>query len=147
MTGITEENQSTIADTSTATTTTITNPITFSSSLSVPPKLTWTEFVLHVPALIETIQGFALERQWTKYHTPRNLVLALMGEVGELAEIVQWKDDTDITTDDAPTSLWSISELDRLSQEIADVSIYLLRLVSVTNVTEALLEHLRQQNQ
>ena len=32
-------------------------------------------------------------RDWAQYHTPRNLVLALVGEVGELAEIFQWKGD------------------------------------------------------
>jgi hypothetical protein len=28
---------------------------------------------------------------YLQYHTPRNLVLALVGEVGELSEIFQWK--------------------------------------------------------
>ena len=31
---------------------------------------------------------FAAERDWNKYHTPRNLLLALVGEVGELSEIL-----------------------------------------------------------
>jgi NTP pyrophosphatase (non-canonical NTP hydrolase) len=30
-------------------------------------------------------------RNWTQYQTPRNLLLALVGEVGELAELFQWK--------------------------------------------------------
>ena len=29
------------------------------------------------------LERFAAEREWEKYHTPRNLVLALMGEVGQ----------------------------------------------------------------
>lgn len=33
---------------------------------------------------------FADERNWEQYHTPRNLALALVGEVGELCEIFQW---------------------------------------------------------
>ena len=32
-----------------------------------------------------------MERNWTQFHTPRNLVLALVGEVGELAELFQWR--------------------------------------------------------
>lgn len=34
---------------------------------------------------------FAQERDWDQFHTPRNLALALVGEVGELCEIFQWK--------------------------------------------------------
>jgi dCTP diphosphatase len=36
-------------------------------------------------------ESWVIERNWTQYHTPRNLVLALVGEVGELAEIFQWR--------------------------------------------------------
>ena len=31
---------------------------------------------------------FAADRNWDQYHSPRNLLLALVGEVGELAEIL-----------------------------------------------------------
>jgi len=34
---------------------------------------------------------FAQERDWEQFHTPRNVLLALVGEVGELSEIFQWK--------------------------------------------------------
>lgn len=44
------------------------------------------------------IRHFAIEREWVQFHTPRNIVLALLGELGELAELVQWKDDDTTTT-------------------------------------------------
>lgn len=34
---------------------------------------------------------FVREREWQRFHTPRNLLLAMTGEVGELAEIFQWR--------------------------------------------------------
>eukprot|EP00438_Fugacium_kawagutii_P014656 Skav226498 [mRNA] locus=scaffold4305:60102:64804:+ [translate_table: standard] len=34
---------------------------------------------------------FAKERDWDQFHAPRNLALALVGEVGELCECFQWK--------------------------------------------------------
>ena len=34
---------------------------------------------------------FARERDWEQFHTPRNLAMALVGEVGELCECFQWK--------------------------------------------------------
>jgi NTP pyrophosphatase (non-canonical NTP hydrolase) len=149
VTGVTMENQSTVDEAAS------------SESSSSSFSLSWSEFLTNVPTLVTTIQEFANERQWTKFHTPRNLVLALLGEVGELAELVQWKGDMDdvdnvdvdhhnnVDSDNEPgmtttklASLLSVSERDKLSQEIADVSIYLLRLVSVTSVTEALMDHL-----
>jgi dCTP diphosphatase len=78
---------------------------------------------LVVGRLTVAIREFATERQWSVYHRPRNLVLALMGELGELAELVQWNGDrAESLTDE---------QLDKLSQELADVAIYLLRLADV----------------
>lgn len=37
------------------------------------------------------MRGFVDEREWHQFHTPRNLLLALVGEVGEISEIFQWK--------------------------------------------------------
>ncbi|XP_076364421.1 dCTP pyrophosphatase 1-like isoform X2 [Tachypleus tridentatus] len=34
---------------------------------------------------------FSQERNWDQYHQPRNLLLALMGEVGEVSELFQWR--------------------------------------------------------
>lgn len=82
----------------------------------------------------ETIEGvtylirhFANERLWNRFHTPRNIALALLGEVGELAELLQWKGD------EGELGL-SESELDKIGQELADVSIYLLRLADVCHI-------------
>lgn len=71
---------------------------------------------------------FAVDRDWLQYHTPRNILLALTGELGELAELVQWKGD------DVSAEL-SGDEIDKMAQEIADVTIYLFRLADVCNVS------------
>ena len=42
-------------------------------------------------ALRELQAAFARARDWDQFHTPRNILIALTGEVGELAEIFQWK--------------------------------------------------------
>ena len=34
----------------------------------------------------QKLRAFYAERDWDKYHTPKDLILALVGEVGELAE-------------------------------------------------------------
>ena len=75
------------------------------------------------------IRNFANERQWHRYHTPRNIALALLGEVGELAELFQWNGDEGLAQD-----VLCEETLDKAGQEIADVSIYLLRLCDVCHV-------------
>ena len=89
----------------------------------------------HSPPLIDSsglaaaLQRFADERNWPRYHTARNLVLALTGEVGELAEIFQW-----LTDDEAARLAEHPACFTHLQEELADVLMYLVRLASVTGV-------------
>ncbi|GAI60556.1 unnamed protein product [marine sediment metagenome] len=76
----------------------------------------------------EEVREFVRERNWAKFHTPKNLIQALSIEVAELSEIFLFKD----------YSLDTISKnkeiLERLSDEIADVFIYLISLTNSVNV-------------
>jgi dCTP diphosphatase len=41
--------------------------------------------------LIQTIlSNFAKERDWERFHSPKNLSMALVGEAAELLETFQW---------------------------------------------------------
>lgn len=79
--------------------------------------------------LIALVRGFADNRDWNQFHTPRNLVLALAGEVGELAATLQWVSDSEV-------SEWLKSSENRsqFEAELADVFSYLLRLADQTDV-------------
>lgn len=70
----------------------------------------------------ELVSKFAAERDWEQFHSVRNLLLALVGEVGEAAEIVQWTEDSDIP------ALLESGGRERLAAELADVLVYLVRL-------------------
>jgi dCTP diphosphatase len=99
---------------------------------------------MEMSKLQSEIDQFAKERNWEQFHTVKNLVLALVGEVGELAEIVQWKTDSEIETELSPVGLLAraITEplsydsdlKSRLEEELADVFIYLLRIASVSDI-------------
>ncbi len=39
----------------------------------------------------DSMRRFAAERDWDQFHSPRNLLLAMSGEVGELCELFQWR--------------------------------------------------------
>ncbi|GAB4860815.1 hypothetical protein Ancab_035977 [Ancistrocladus abbreviatus] len=69
---------------------------------------------------------FARVRGWEQYHSPRNLLLALVGEVGELSEIFQWKGEV---ARGLPN--WSPDDKEHLEDEISDVLLYLIQLADV----------------
>ena len=46
---------------------------------------------LNIGTIKTMMKQFVDQREWNKFHTPRNLVLALVGEIGELSEIFQWR--------------------------------------------------------
>ncbi|XP_008592121.1 PREDICTED: dCTP pyrophosphatase 1 [Galeopterus variegatus] len=68
---------------------------------------------------------FAAERDWDQFHQPRNLLLALVGEVGELAELFQWKAD-----EEPGPQAWPPRERAALQEELSDVLIYLVALAA-----------------
>ncbi|KAG2374170.1 hypothetical protein C9374_011007 [Naegleria lovaniensis] len=74
---------------------------------------------------------FVSQRDWHKYHTPRNLTLALVGEVGELAEIFQWKSDEMCENLEQN---FSEKEKENLRDELSDCLLYILRLSDVCGV-------------
>ena len=45
---------------------------------------------MDIQTIQKKLQKFADERQWDQFHTPKNLVMGLSGEVGELTELFQW---------------------------------------------------------
>ncbi|KAL0369455.1 UNVERIFIED_CONTAM: dCTP pyrophosphatase 1 [Sesamum angustifolium] len=75
------------------------------------------------------MDDFAKERDWEKFHSPRNLLLALVGEVGELSEIFQWKGEVPKGLPD-----WKEEEKMHLGEELSDVLLYLVRLSDVCGI-------------
>lgn len=63
------------------------------------------------------------ERGWDDYHTPRNLLMSLVAEVGEVTEIFQWKQEAE-----PGLSGWSDSDRRRVAQELSDVLLASVRL-------------------
>ncbi|RVX00631.1 dCTP pyrophosphatase 1 [Vitis vinifera] len=43
--------------------------------------------------LKKKMAAFAKERDWDQFHSLRNLLMALVGKVGELLEIFQWREE------------------------------------------------------
>ncbi|KAK7318010.1 hypothetical protein RJT34_02707 [Clitoria ternatea] len=76
--------------------------------------------------LSKRLAEFAELRGWDEYHSLRNLLLALVGEVGELSEIFEWKGEV---SKGLPN--WSCDGKEHLEEELSDVLLYLVRLANV----------------
>jgi dCTP diphosphatase len=77
--------------------------------------------------LRQRIREFAHTRAWERYHTPKNLAMALIVEAAELLEPFQWM------TAEQSNQL-SVDQHESVRQEIADVLIYLTRLADVLEI-------------
>ncbi|MGN8244511.1 nucleotide pyrophosphohydrolase [Cellulomonas soli] len=82
-----------------------------------------------IAQLTRLVREFSAERDWEQFHDPKSLVLALVGEVGELAELFQW-----IPADRAATEFGPDGRQQRAAEEMADVLVYLVRLADVLGI-------------
>lgn len=82
-----------------------------------------------IAELTTRVRAFAQERDWEQFHTPKNLAMALAGEVGELVAELQW------LTPEQSAAVMQDEELGpRVRAEMGDVTIYLVRLADVLGV-------------
>jgi NTP pyrophosphatase (non-canonical NTP hydrolase) len=85
--------------------------------------------LIDVKNLAASLQRFADDRDWQQFHSPKNLLLALTGEVGELCEVFQWMSEADsVAAAKHPATAQAVKD------ELADVLMYLVRLSSVLGV-------------
>jgi dCTP diphosphatase len=73
--------------------------------------------------LAEQLERFALDRDWQQFHSPKNLVSALVVEAGEVLEHFQWM------TEEQSRQLTS-ERRDAVGAELADVLLYLVQLAA-----------------
>ncbi|BCB95766.1 nucleotide pyrophosphohydrolase [Dissulfurispira thermophila] len=71
--------------------------------------------------LIQKLRHFAKERDWDKFHSPKNLAMSLSVEVSEIVELFQWMSEEESYN-------LNPEKLQRLKEEIGDVMIYLAKL-------------------
>ncbi len=82
------------------------------------------------------MRQFTDNRDWGRFHDPKSVILALVGEVGELAELFQW-----LPAADAQAMAESQPLKTRAGEEIADVLLYLILLADVLGIDLAAAAH------
>ncbi len=79
--------------------------------------------------LIAAQRAFVRERNWEKFHTPKNLAAALSVEASELLELFQWR-----AAETAEACNGDEKLMANVREELADVLYYTLRLADVLGV-------------
>jgi len=77
--------------------------------------------MIDVDELQQRLREFADARDWEKYHSPKNLVMAMSVEMAELMEHFQWMTEQQSLNLDTKTR-------EKVALEMADVLIYLVRM-------------------
>ncbi len=78
--------------------------------------------------VVERIKAVNKRNGWTKYQTPRNLTLAIAGEVGELCQLMRWMDEDTLNID---------SVRGCVEREVADIFTFLLNLCECLDIDPA----------
>jgi dCTP diphosphatase len=97
--------------------------------------------LMRIKELRDELRRFVDERDWNKYHHPKELAISIAIEAAELLEIFQWDEKTDIQdikSDDRAMS--------KIKEEIADVVMYVLCLSNQLDLdlSEAVLKKLEK---
>lgn len=82
-----------------------------------------------VAAHKEAIRAFAAARGWEPYHSPKNLVMALASEVGELCEVFRW-----LTPEESRQVAADPGLREAVADELADVANIVFLLSAHTGI-------------
>ena len=80
-------------------------------------------------ALRDGMREFVGQRDWGRFHDPKSVFVAMVGEVGELAELVQW-----LPADEVRELARAEPLRTRLGEEMSDVLLYLVLLADVLEI-------------
>lgn len=82
-----------------------------------------TDDLTRIKELKEKVKGFIDERNWNKYHHPKELAISMAIEVAELLEVFQW--DEKVNIQDIKNNK---ATMKKIEEEVADVMMYILCL-------------------
>lgn len=72
------------------------------------------------------LREFSNKRDWDKFHTPKNLSMALSVEIAELVEIFQWSNNGGLDV--------AQNSREQIEMEIADIFNYLIKFVDLLDI-------------
>ncbi|UCD93303.1 MAG: nucleotide pyrophosphohydrolase [Methanobacteriota archaeon] len=84
------------------------------------------------------VSDFVRERDWERFHNPKDLAVSLSIECSELLEIFQWKGQEDVDVKDEKVA-------NKMKEELADIVIYAISMANATSIdiSDAVSEKIR----
>lgn len=82
-----------------------------------------------IEELKRLIVKFRDDREWKKYHTPKDLAISISVEANELLEIFQWKNNEEVEL-----LLKDKETFEEVIEELADVTTYCLNMADIIGV-------------
>lgn len=73
--------------------------------------------------LVQRLRSFTTEREWSRFHDPKNLAMLVASEAGELLHLFRW-----VKNDDADAFAALPENRSPIEEEVADVAIGVLLL-------------------
>jgi len=97
--------------------------------------------LVRIEQLKAKLRNFVDERDWNKYHHPKELAISIAIEAAELLEIFQWDEKADIQDIKTDAEM-----MNKIEEEIADVMMYILCLANKLDIdlSEAILTKLEK---
>jgi dCTP diphosphatase len=91
--------------------------------------------------LKKRVRHFVRERDWEKYHTPKDLAVAISVEAGELLEIFQWMKESEMDKVKENKMM-----MERIESELADILNFCLNMANILDLdlTKIFLEKLKR---
>ena len=77
--------------------------------------------------LKQKLQAFVDARDWSQFHSPKNLAMAMIVEAAELVEHFQWDTESE-------SHVLSVEKREQVGHELADTFVYLLRISQVLDI-------------
>lgn len=96
---------------------------------------------VNIDDLKKRVRHFVRERGWEKYHTPKDIAVAIAVEAGELLEIFQW-----MKEDEEKKLKENNMVMERIKNELADILNYCLSMANILEIdlTRSFLEKLKK---
>ena len=94
-----------------------------------------------IKELKSAIARFIKDRDWEKYHSPKNLSMSIAIEASELMELFQW-----LTIEESHKLLKDKKKLEEIKDELADIALYALEFCNLFNIdlSSAILKKLQK---
>lgn len=82
-----------------------------------------------VAELVKLVDDFVAERDWQRFHDPKNLSASIAIEAAELMEHFQW-----LRTDELDAVRNDQDKMEQIREETADIAAYLFSFASVMGI-------------